>query len=115
MLSNTEEMNPRPNVLGQDAGGSLSTGIMDAQVTSARRKRLPLNASGIRLHWGLRHGAQASSTTQTATPIAGKFPMKFLKWRFTATLVPTAAISIAATMATRAQSIGGWRPSALTI
>jgi hypothetical protein len=37
MLSNTAETNPSPSAVCQEARGSFSTGIIDAQVTSAKR------------------------------------------------------------------------------
>jgi hypothetical protein len=52
MLSNTAEMKPRDSVLCQEAGGSFSTGINEAQVTNASRKIEPLNASGSSFHSG---------------------------------------------------------------
>ena len=41
----------------QDAAGSFSTGIIEAQVTSDSRKMVPLNASGSSSQSGLRSGA----------------------------------------------------------
>ena len=72
MLSNTAEMKPRPIAVCQDAAGSLSTGIMEAQVTSASRKIVPLVASGNRLQSGLRNGAVTRIASPTATPMKGK-------------------------------------------
>jgi hypothetical protein len=51
------------------AGGSASTGIMDADNTSASRNTLPLAASGTMLQSGRRHGVSSSRTPTTVAPI----------------------------------------------
>ena len=43
-MSNTEERKPSPRVDCQDAAGSFSTGIIEAQVTSESRNIEPLKA-----------------------------------------------------------------------
>ncbi len=58
MLSNTAEMKPSDSVLCQEAGGSFSTGIIEAMVTSASRNTEPLKASGRSFQSGWRHGAR---------------------------------------------------------
>ncbi len=105
MLSKTAERKPRASVDGHEAGGSFSTGIIEAQVTSASRKTEPLMAPGIRLHSGLRSGAASSSATQTALPRKGKLSASAANFRFTVTLVAIAATRMNATMPTRAQSM----------
>ena len=72
MLSNTELKKPKPKVLGHEAAGKCCTGIMDAHITNDSKNTLPLNASGNKLHVGLRHGAVANIASHTATPITGK-------------------------------------------
>ena len=57
MLSNTAETNPRPSAVCHDATGSFSTGIIEAAVTSASKKIVPLNVSGITAQSGRRNGA----------------------------------------------------------
>ncbi len=105
MLSNTDEMKPRVKADCQEAGGSFSTGIIEAQVTRASRKIEPLRASGIRLHSGFLTGMAASSTTHTATPRKGKWSAASANFRLTVTLVATAPTRMAPTTPTRAQSM----------
>ena len=57
MLSNTAETKPRPNVVCHDAGGSCSTGIIDAASTSDSRNTAPRAASGSSSQSGRRIGA----------------------------------------------------------
>src|SRR5215470_17478164 len=45
MLSNTAETKPSPRAVCHDAAGSFSTGIIEAQVTSASRKMVPLKVT----------------------------------------------------------------------
>src|SRR5262245_29121727 len=104
MLSNTADTKPRPNAVGQDAAGSFSTGIIEAQVTSASRNTEPLNASGSNPHSGLRSGTQTRIATQTAAPITGKWSSSAGNLRFAITLARIAATRIQATMPTRVQS-----------
>src|SRR5262245_49066429 len=66
ILSNTAETKPRPSVVCHDAAGSFSTGMSEAQVTSASRNTDPLNASGSRPQSGRRAAAVARMATQTA-------------------------------------------------
>jgi len=72
MLSNTDERKPRPNALCHDASGSRSTGIIDAMVTSERRKIVPFRVSGSSDHSGVRNGAVSRSAAQMDAPITGK-------------------------------------------
>ena len=71
MLSNTADTKPRPSAVCQDASGSFSTGIIEAQVTSASRKIVPLKVSGMTSQSGRRSGAVTRITTHTARPITG--------------------------------------------
>src|SRR5262245_48348580 len=105
MLSNTAETNPRPNAVCQEAAGSLCTGIMDAQVTSASRKMLPLNASGTNDHSGLRQPAVARITSQTVAPRTGKLSASWGACVFIKTLAAIAITRIKATIQSRAQSM----------
>jgi hypothetical protein len=105
MLSNTAEMNPSARADGQEAGGRLSTGIIEAQVTSDSRNTEPLKAPGIRLHSGLRSGTATSKATQMAAPRKGKCSAAAANFRFTVTLVMMAATRMKTTMPTRAQSM----------
>jgi len=71
-LSNTADKNPRPNVEYHDAGGSFSTGIIEAVSTSASKKILPLKAPGIIDQSGFLRGIKINKAIQTDTPINGK-------------------------------------------
>src|SRR3954469_13554668 len=101
MLSNTAETKPRPIAVCQDAAGSFSTGISDAQVTSASRKIVPLKVSGITFQSGLRHGVVTSRTTQTDAPMIGKASSAAGNRRLAITLDRIATIRIANTITTR--------------
>ena len=57
MLSNTAEMKPSPKRVCQEAAGSFSTGIIEAQSTSESRKTVPLKAPGSTSSPGARSGA----------------------------------------------------------
>src|SRR5262245_60437881 len=105
MLSNTAETNPRPSAVGQDATGNFSTGIIDAAVTSASRKIVPLNVSGSTPQSGRRNGVVANSTTHTDSPSTGTRPSNSGKCRLVTTFTTRATSSIAATMNTRVQSM----------
>ncbi len=72
MLSKTEERKPRPKALCQEAAGSFSTGIIDAQSTSESRKIEPLTASGNTSQSGRRAATEIRIATHTAAPIKGK-------------------------------------------
>ena len=104
MLSNTAETKPSASVLGHEAAGSFSTGIIDAQVTSASRKMDPLNASGSSFHCGWRSGAVARIAIHTAAPITGNASRTCGKRTFATTFATIAATRITATMNTRGQS-----------
>src|SRR5262245_45675741 len=104
MLSNTADRNPSPREVCQDAAGSFSTGIIEAQVIRASRNTLPLNASGSSDHSGLRAGTQARIAIQTAAPMKGKLSERCGNFMLTVTLAAIAAARIAATMPTRTQS-----------
>src|SRR6187200_879686 len=103
MLSNTAETKPSPSAVCQDAAGSFSTGIIDAQRISESRNTEPLNASGSSFHSGTRQAAQANSATQTAAPMNGKLSEYCGNRRFTTTLAAIAASRMMTTIATRAQ------------
>src|SRR5688572_20355009 len=98
MLSNTAEIQPSAKVVCQEAGGSFSTGISEAQVTSASRNTDPLNASGSSFQSGGRHAAVATIATHTAAPITGKWSRTCGKRRLATTLAPIAASRITATI-----------------
>ena len=105
MLSKTAEMKPSASAEGQEAGGSDSTGIIEAQVTSDNRNTEPLKAPGMRLHSGLRSGTATSRATQIAAPRNGKCSAAEANCRFTVTLVMMAQTRMKTTMPTRAQSM----------
>src|SRR5688572_26646873 len=119
MLSNTDDTNPRPRVVGHDAGGNCSTGISDAHITSDKRKMLPFTDSGTTVQSGFRHGTASRIAAHTAAPMNGKLSDTDAKRVLMSTLAPIAATKIRATMATRLQSmrvpcaesfwIGEWR------
>jgi hypothetical protein len=62
MLSNTADTNPRPKAVGHDAEGNVSTGIIEADVTSASRKIVPLNVSRSTAQSSRRNGAVSKIT-----------------------------------------------------
>ena len=68
MLSNTDDRKPRPSAVCHEARGNSSTGISDAQVTSARRKIVPLKVSGMIAQSGRRIGAVARITDPHRKP-----------------------------------------------
>ena len=104
MLSKTAETNPRPNVVCHDAAGSASTGINDADSTSDSRKAVPLSDSGSTDQSGRLIGAVRSSTIHTVAPRNG-MPSAIAGNRvFTTMLAVTAAMRMAPTMPSRAQS-----------
>src|SRR5687767_15970441 len=65
ILSNTAERKPRPNEVCQDGAGRLSTGIIEAQSTSERRKSDPVRAGPSSDHCGRRIGAVRSMEPMT--------------------------------------------------
>src|SRR5215831_2870849 len=98
MLSNTAETKPRPNAVCQLADGSLSTGIIEAAVTSARRKIVPLNVLGNTSQSGRRNGTAARITAQTARPITGTTSSNAGNLTLATILATIAAIRIVPTM-----------------
>ena len=105
MLSNAAETNPRLNAVGHEAAGSFSTGIIDAHVTSARRKMEPFAASGSASQSGRRSPTVDRIASQTATPMKGNVSAAAANRRFTTTLVEIAATRMSATIPTRIQSM----------
>src|SRR2546423_1551732 len=101
MLSNTAEMKPSESVVGHDAAGSFSTGIIDAQVTSASRNTEPLNASGSSFQSGCRNGTVRRIAAHTAAPISGNASSAAGNLTLARTLAAMAASRITATMNTR--------------
>src|SRR3954452_16021148 len=101
MLSKTAETKPNPSAVGQLAAGSLSTGIIEAAVTSARRKTVPLKVSGITDQSGRLSAAVRRMTAHTARPSTGMVSIRAGNFRFAVTLATSAATRIAATMKTR--------------
>ena len=99
MLSNTDDRKPRPSAVCQDASGSCSTGISEALVTSASRKIVPLNVSGMIAQSGRRSGAVARITIHTARPITGTTSSIAGNFRFAVTLATIAMTRISATIA----------------
>ena len=95
MLSNTAETKPRPSAVCQDASGSFSTGIIDAEVTSASRKIVPLKVSGMISQSGRRNGAAARITTHTASPITGMASSSAGNFRLAITLARMATTRMA--------------------
>ena len=59
-------------MVGQDATGRLSTGIIEAQTTSESRKSEPLKVSGSTSQSWRRTFTVRTRATQTATPMNGK-------------------------------------------
>src|SRR5688572_30686860 len=104
MLSKTAERKPSPRVVIEEAAGSFSTGIIEAQVTSASRKIEPLKAPGRSFQSGWRITAAVRRAIQTAVPITGKWSRTSLKYRLATTFATIAAIRIQNTIASRAQS-----------
>src|SRR5215208_439500 len=100
MLSKTAETKPNPSAVGQLAAGSLSTGIMEAVVTSASRKMVPLNVSGITDQSGRLKAAVRRMTAQTARPSTGIVSRSAGNFRFAVMLEASAARRIAATIKT---------------
>src|SRR5688500_10004426 len=97
MLSNTADRKPRPSAVCHEARGNSSTGISEAQVTSARRKIVPLKVSGMIAQSGRRIGAVARMTAQTASPITGTTSSSAGNLRLAVTLARMAMIRIEAT------------------
>src|SRR3990167_5040115 len=71
MLSNTAETKPRPMVVGQLAGGRLSTGISDADITRQSRNNVPFSDDPMIAQSGLRSSAVTMIAAQTPMPITG--------------------------------------------
>src|SRR5215831_19354588 len=105
MLSNTAEMNPSPSVVCQEARGSFSTGTIDAQVTSPRRKVVPWKVSGSTCQSGARSGAAARMAPHTPMPISGHASRSSGYRRLAITLARMADNRMRATMNTRAHSM----------
>ena len=104
MLSNTADTKPSPSAVCHEAGGSLSTGIMDAHRIRESRKTLPLKAPANRLHSGRRQSAATRMAAHTPTPMNGKASDKWRKCKLTATFTPIAMSRMEATTTTRGQS-----------
>ena len=90
--------------MGHDAAGSFSTGIMEAAVTSARRKIVPLNVSGITFQSGIRKKAVSKIAAQTASPSTGSVSSNAGNFRLAVTFAASAAMRMIATMKTLAPS-----------
>src|SRR5258708_37657200 len=101
MLEKRAETKARPRAVCHVAAGSLSTGIIDAAVTSARRKAAPLNVSGNTDQSGDLNGAVSRMAAQTASPRTGTVASNAGNFRFAVTLATSAAARITATMKTR--------------
>ena len=84
--------------------GNVSTGIMEAAVTSARRKIVPLKVSGITFQSGLLNGVAMRMTAQTANPSTGNTSARAGNLTFAITFADSAPKRIAATMPRRIQS-----------
>ena len=104
MLSNTAETKPSPSAVCQEAAGSFSTGISEAQRISESRKMLPLNAPGSTDHCGLRQSAVMASATHTPAPMNGKRSESSAYFTFTSTFTAIAVTRMTATISTRGQS-----------
>src|SRR5262245_66595339 len=85
MLSNTADTKPRPSAVGHDAAGSSSTGIIEADVTRASRKIVPLKVSGSTFQSGRRNEAVANRTAHTDKPRTGTRPSSSGKCRLVTT------------------------------
>ena len=78
-----QKRKPRPSAVCHDAAGSFSTGIIDAAVTSARRKAVPLNVSGMHLPTRLlQTESSRTATAQTASPRTGTAPISAGNFKF---------------------------------
>ena len=99
MLSNTAETKPSPNAVCHDAGGSSSTGIIDAASTSDSRKIVPFIEAGTSLQSGRRTWPPMNIAVQTATPMNGKRSAISLKKRLTVTFTAMAPARMNATTA----------------
>src|SRR5947208_12763268 len=102
MLSNTAETKPSSIAVCHEATGSFSTGIIEAAVTSASRKIVPLKVSGITDQSGDLSGDVSRITVQTAMPRTGSVSSRAGYFTFAVMFAARAAIRIAATMNTRA-------------
>ena len=72
MLSKKAEMKPSASADTHEAGGSLSTGIIEAHSTSDSRKTEPLMVSGSTSQSWRRTPTVIMMATHTATPMKGK-------------------------------------------
>src|SRR6187200_2416026 len=115
MLSNKADTNPSPSVDCHEGGGSVATGIIDAQITSDNRNALLLSPSGSSCQSGRRIGAQIKSPAHAAAPITGNRSSAAGNARFVTTVVTMMTIKMNATTATRVQSIAIAARSLLTI
>src|SRR5262245_18977699 len=103
MLSKTADTKPKPRAVGHPAAGSLSTGIIEAHVTSAKRKIVPLNVSGITSQSGLLTRAVTRITVQTASPMTATTSSTAGNFRFATTFATSATKRIVTTIDTRTQ------------
>ena len=108
MLSNTAERNPRPSVVGQEATGRLSTGIIEAQTTSESRKSVPLKVSGSTSQSWRRTGTVSSERHPHRRADEGEVIGGGREAHVETTLVTMAKTSIVPTMKMRFQSTWVW-------
>jgi len=106
MLSNTAETNPSTSVVSGAAGGSLSTGIIDAHTTSDSRNTAPFAAAGTTFQSGRRHGVSNRMMPMTVAPMYGIAPALSAGKVFEYTLAAMAPMRMSNTMTTRDQSRG---------
>src|SRR6185437_12334287 len=101
----TAETKPSPSAVCQEASGSFSTGIIEAEVTNASRKSVPLQVAGNTFQSGARNGAVTRIATQTARPITGRLSSRAGYLRLAMTLAPIAVRRMTATMKACVHSI----------
>src|SRR5690349_7609359 len=115
MLSNTAETNPSPNAVCHDGGGSCSTGISEADNTSASRTTVFLNAPGSSVQAGRRTGLATTIARNAARPTTGTRSGTAGKYTFAVTLAVIAAANVNSTMPSRGQSSGRACTASFTI
>src|SRR5687767_595778 len=115
MLSNIDDTNPRPSADSHDGAGNVSTGISDADSTSANKNALPFVASRRSPQAGRRSGAETRIANHTAAPITGKCSSTAGYSRLANRFALTVTTRINATTPTRVQSTEIALESPLTI
>ena len=104
MLSKIAETRPKPSVVVADALGRTSTGISEADRTSASKKRLPRAAPGTSFQLSGRKAVPASNVNHNAAASNGKSSARDPRMALAARFVHAAAARAVTTIPIRQPS-----------